>query len=329
MTWTDGPLLGFDTETTGVDTDHDRIVTAALVRRDRDGTHVRTWLVDPGVEIPEGASAIHGISTEHAREHGVEPRGALEEIATAIADAVREGVPVVAYNASFDLCLLESELRRHDLPTVEDRLGGELRPVIDPLVLDRAEDRYRSGKRKLVDLCGVYQVVDTGSLHTADVDVVATLDVLERIVGRFPHLGDLDLVSLHDYQVTAHRAWAEAFNAWRSERGHTGPGAESTWPSRAASRAAAAAGAPTTGTPLEPLPAAAPAAPSPAPAASVGAPAAAAPAPVGGLAARVTGRFATQPALPVPVTPEPVAIRHDPARDRRFAGRPIQDTLIA
>ncbi|NHT16274.1 exonuclease domain-containing protein [Cellulomonas sp. IC4_254] len=329
MTWTDGPLLGFDTETTGVDTDHDRIVTAALVRRDRDGTHVRTWLVDPGVEIPEGASAIHGISTEHAREHGVEPRGALEEIATAIADAVREGVPVVAYNASFDLCLLESELRRHDLPTVEDRLGGELRPVIDPLVLDRAEDRYRSGKRKLVDLCGVYQVVDTGSLHTADVDVVATLDVLERIVGRFPHLGDLDLVSLHDYQVTAHRAWAEAFNAWRSERGRTGPGAESTWPSRAASRAAAAAGAPATGTPLEPLPAAVPVAPSPAPAAPVGAPAAAAPAPVGGLAARVTGRFATQPALPVPVTPEPVAIRHDPARDRRFAGRPIQDTLIA
>lgn len=33
MTWTDGPLLGFDTETTGVDVDHDRIVTAALVRR--------------------------------------------------------------------------------------------------------------------------------------------------------------------------------------------------------------------------------------------------------------------------------------------------------
>ena len=34
MGWTDGPLLGFDTETTGVDVDNDRIVTAALVRRD-------------------------------------------------------------------------------------------------------------------------------------------------------------------------------------------------------------------------------------------------------------------------------------------------------
>ena len=287
MTWTDGPLLGFDTETTGVDVDHDRIVTAALVRRDREGTHVRTWLIDPGVEIPEGASAIHGISTEHAREHGVQPGPALDEIAAAIAEAMRDGTPVVAYNASYDLCLLEAELRRHGLPTVEDRLGGAVQPVIDPLVLDRAEDRFRKGKRKLVDLCGVYQVVDTGSLHTADVDVVATLDVLDRIVGRFPHLGDLDLVSLHDYQVTAHRAWAEAFNAWRAERGHTGPGAEATWPSRGAR---AAVPAPT----VPDVPAV----------------------PVATL-------------LDVPVQPEPVAIAHDPERDRRFAGVPVQDALIA
>lgn len=290
MTWTDGPLLGFDTETTGVDVDHDRIVTAALVRRDREGTHVRTWLIDPGVEIPEGASAIHGISTEHAREHGTEPGPALDEIADAIAEAMREGTPVVAYNASYDLCLLEAELHRHGLPTVEDRLGGVVQPVIDPLVLDRAEDRFRKGKRKLVDLCGVYQVVDTGSLHTADVDVVATLDVLERIVGRFPHLGDLDLVSLHDYQVTAHRAWAEAFNAWRDERGLTGPGAESTWPSRGLRAAAAQA---------------------------VQAPAVPAPA------------VPTQALLEVPVEPEPVAVRHDPERDRRFVGVPVQDALIA
>lgn len=291
MTWTDGPLLGFDTETTGVDVDHDRIVTAALVRRDAAGTDVRTWLIDPGVPIPEGASAIHGISTEHAREHGVEPAGALDEIAAQIAEAMRDGVPVVAYNASFDLCLLEAELGRHGLPTVEDRLGGAVRPVIDPLVLDRAEDRFRKGKRKLVDLCGVYQVVDNGNLHTADVDVVATLNVLDRIVGRFPHLGDLDLVTLHDYQVTAHRAWAEAFNTWREQKGLEGPGAEMTWPSRGL-RAAGTAG-----------------------------PADAAP--------ERAERAYPPGMLPVPVDPQPVAIPHDPVRDSRFVGTPVQDTLIA
>jgi len=232
MTWSAGPLLGFDTETTGVDVDSDRIVTAALVRRDADGTTIRTWLIDPGVPIPEAAAQIHGISTEHAQEHGVAPAGALDEIAELIAGAMRDGVPIVAYNAAFDLCLLDAELRRHRLPTVPDRLCCDPRPVIDPLVLDRAEDRYRQGKRKLVDLCGYYEVTESGTLHSADVDVVATLDVLERIVGRFPHLADLDLDELHTYQVTAHRAWAEAFNAWRTERGLEGPGAADHWPVR-------------------------------------------------------------------------------------------------
>ncbi|NKY38801.1 exonuclease domain-containing protein [Cellulomonas septica] len=232
MGWNDGPLLGFDTETTGLDVDRDRIVTAALVRRDAAGTHVRTWLLNPGVEIPEPAAAIHGVSTEHAKAHGTAPKVALDEIAAELAEAFRAGVPVVAYNAAFDLCLLDAELRRHRLPTLPDRLLGAARPVIDPLVLDRAEDREREGKRKLVDLCGVYEVVESGDLHNADVDVVATLDVLERIVGRFPHLADLDLDTLHEYQVTAHRAWAESFNAWRTEKGLDGPGAEPTWPAR-------------------------------------------------------------------------------------------------
>src|SRR5690554_4226535 len=37
MSWIDGQLLGFDTETTGVDTAVDRIVTVALVHRNAAG----------------------------------------------------------------------------------------------------------------------------------------------------------------------------------------------------------------------------------------------------------------------------------------------------
>jgi len=229
MSWTQGPLLGFDTETTGVDIETDRIVTAALVRRDADGTQVQTWLIDPGVEIPAAASAIHGITTEQARATGADPVVALEEIADAIAEALLRDIPVVAYNATFDLCLLDAELERHGLPTLPQRTGRETMPVIDPLVLDRHEDRYRKGKRKLVDLCGHYEVVDPGALHTADVDVVATLDVLERIVARFPHLAALDLAALHGYQADAHRVWAEHFNSWRESRGLPGLGAHAEW----------------------------------------------------------------------------------------------------
>lgn len=232
MSWIDGPLLGFDTETTGVDVETDRIVTAALVRRDGAGTHARRWLIDPGVEIPAAASAIHGITTEDARANGEPAALALEEIATALAAAIDAGVPVVAYNAAFDLCLLTAELRRHGLATVSERLGREVVGVIDPLVLDRAEDRYRPGKRRLVDLCGYYQIAEAGRLHTADVDVVATLDVLAAIVDRHPHLAAISLERLHAYQVTAHRSWATGFNAWRASKGLEGPGAELTWPVR-------------------------------------------------------------------------------------------------
>lgn len=227
---TDGPLLGFDTETTGVNPFHDRIVTAALVGRGPHGTEQRTWLIDPGVEIPEQAAAIHGISTEHAREHGVEPARALAEIAAELTAAFKHRVPVVAFNAAFDLTIIERELERHGLSTISERLGTPLAPVVDPLVLDRALDRYRPGKRKLVDLCEVYGVADAGQLHTADVDVAATLDVLAKQAERHPELAAQDLAQLHLWQAGQHRAWASGFNKWRQSKGLEGPGASLDWP---------------------------------------------------------------------------------------------------
>src|SRR5699024_12014495 len=56
LSWTDAPLLGFDTETTGTNVARDRIVTVALVHSvgpGREGETVATWLIDPEMEIPE------------------------------------------------------------------------------------------------------------------------------------------------------------------------------------------------------------------------------------------------------------------------------------
>src|SRR5690625_1289000 len=148
MSWANGPWLGFDTETTGVNPREDRIVTAALVLRDRSGMRQRTWLVDPGVPIPQSAADVHGITTDVARAMGEPPAQALEELATEIAHFLRQGVPLVVYNACFDLTLMEYELHRHGLPLLSQRLGRDIAPVIDPLVLDRAVDPYRRGDRE-------------------------------------------------------------------------------------------------------------------------------------------------------------------------------------
>src|SRR5690606_41295707 len=106
--------------------------------------------------------------------------------------ATAAGVPVVADTACCATRLLEHELTRWGLPTLTDRLGRAPGPVLDPLVVDRALDRERPGKRTLADLCRHYRVPTPRALHTAEVDVLATLDLLDRLLEAFPELGQRD-----------------------------------------------------------------------------------------------------------------------------------------
>ena len=83
--WHDQELLGFDLETTGVDRFFDVPVSFALVTVVDGGVvERRTSLVDPGREIPEGATAIHGITSERARADGM----ALADAVALLADAI-------------------------------------------------------------------------------------------------------------------------------------------------------------------------------------------------------------------------------------------------
>ena len=232
MTWIDEPMVGFDTETTGVSPANDRIVTAALITRTGTGTPTqRTWLINPGIPIPERATQVHGITTEHARLHGQSPSDALAEIADLLASALASGTPVVGFNVQYDLTILEAELARHGLPTLAQRLPRGIRPVVDPLVLDRHLDRYRKGKRKLIDMCATYGVtVNPDSLHAADADVLATLDLVRAIAVRYPTLGQVALADLHDQQIEAHRVWATHFASYLASKGITDDLPSAAWP---------------------------------------------------------------------------------------------------
>jgi DNA polymerase-3 subunit epsilon len=235
MIWLDSPLVGFDTETTGVRTATDRIVSAAIVTRTGSNTEAQNWLINPGIEIPAGATQVHGITNEMVQRGGLPPEQACEEIAVILADALEAGQPIVAFNASFDLSILESELERHGLASLASRVGdagpASLRPVVDPLVLDRHLDRYRKGSRKLVDMCRHYNVtVESDNLHAADVDVIATLDLLHAMAAVYPDIGETKLNDLHEVQVSSHRVWAENFRAWLASKGRTEDLPSLDWP---------------------------------------------------------------------------------------------------
>jgi DNA polymerase-3 subunit epsilon len=210
----------------------DRIVTVALVHSvgpGRENETVATWLIDPEMDIPEPAQRVHGISTEHARAHGMRAADALDEVATLIVDALAKDVPLVAFNISFDLSILENELTRLGLPTLTQRLGHDIAPVIDGLVVDRGVDRYRKGKRTLTDVLAHYGLEQDGRLHTADVDVSATLDVVRAIAATYPKIAGSTLEDLHREQTGWHRRWAEGMNEWLTKKGKT-PDVNTAWP---------------------------------------------------------------------------------------------------
>jgi DNA polymerase-3 subunit epsilon len=202
MTFTDLWRATWDTETTGTDVHQDRIVTAAfIVRAPGRDDRVFTWLINPGVPIPPETTKVHGIDDAKAQAEGVEPKGVLDEIAGHLALALSRGMPLVAFNQSFDWSILHYELLRHGLPTVEERLGAPAVTLIDPIVIDKQYDRYVKGKhqRKLRPTAERYEV-KLDNWHEATADALAALGIAEAQFAKWPQLDGWGPVALFKAQ---------------------------------------------------------------------------------------------------------------------------------
>ncbi|MEU6465864.1 3'-5' exonuclease [Streptomyces sp. NPDC046976] len=219
--WYEGPLAAFDTETTGVDVETDRIVSAAVVVQDAPETlpRVSRWLVNPGVPVPAGAIAVHGLTEEHLQRNGRWPAPVMFEIAEQLAEHAARGRPLVVMNAPFDLTLLDRELRRHRASSLERWFPSVPLRVLDPRVLDKHLDRYRKGRRTLTDLCAHYGVELEGA-HDAAADALAALEVVRALGRRFAtRLERLSPAELHTLQANWHAAQARGLQSWFARNG--------------------------------------------------------------------------------------------------------------
>lgn len=102
-----------DVETTGFSPTRDRIVEIGCVLVDG-GAVVLKWgkLVNPGIAIPEHATAIHGISDEMV--------SAAPDLGAAVSQlrALCDGRAIAAHSATFDLSFLGPAFATHALCTM-------------------------------------------------------------------------------------------------------------------------------------------------------------------------------------------------------------------
>ena len=219
-------LAVFDTETTGVSPTQARIVTASIAVLGGEGevSEQYDWMLDPGTDIPDAAAQVHGISTEMARTQGMDAAVGVGQIIERLTEMNERGLPIVIYNAPYDLTLLLNEARRHGLA-----FPDVMKPVLDPLIIDKQVDRYRRGKRTLAVACAHYGV-DLSLAHDAGADAIAAGRVLQNIARQYATQLPDELHTLHDEQVSWAAAQAENFETYMRQRRDPAFVADRRWP---------------------------------------------------------------------------------------------------
>ena len=216
-------LAVFDLETTGLDVATARIVTATVATLDQNGVVVELseWLVNPGIEIPEAASNVHGVTTERAIAEGSDPANAVAEIIELLKKHNQE-MPLVAFNAPYDFSILKAEAQRYGIAALDPK------PVIDPLVLDRKVDRFRKGKRNLGVMSEHYGI-KLEDAHNATADAVAAGRIAQQLARKYPELA-IDALELHDLQAEWSDQQAESFAEYLRKQNRPDYRAELGWP---------------------------------------------------------------------------------------------------
>ncbi len=199
--WKDHALVGLDTETTGLSPVEDRIFEIGLVTYSG-GEKVEEWsrLVNPG--RPLSAESVQKTGVRDEDLQGYPP---FREVAAEVVDRIRDRV-LVGYNLlSFDLPMLQAELKRVGLEFPRCWL-------VDVLVFARG--LVSQGRHSLGDMIARYGLtMETAHRATADADAVVRL-----LLAMAPEL-PLELDALVELQAQ----WAQEQRArratWRQRSG--------------------------------------------------------------------------------------------------------------
>ncbi|HEY9256627.1 3'-5' exonuclease [Chitinophaga sp.] len=178
------PLAVIDLETTGTNVASDRIIEIAIIKVFPDkSTQSKVKRINPGMPIPAGSTAIHGIKDEDVKDAPTFKQAAHE------LKQFMDNCDLAGYNSNrFDIPLLVEEFLR-------------------------AEIEFDVSKRKFVDVQRIFHLMEKRTLgaaykfycdktlenaHSAEADALATYEILEAQLGRYEQLQE-DIDSLSDF----------------------------------------------------------------------------------------------------------------------------------
>lgn len=176
------PLVFFDLETTGINIVKDRIIEISYVKVFPDGKEESNTLrINPEMPIPSESTAIHGITDEDIKDCPT-----FKEVARNIAAKI-EGCDLAGYNSNrFDIPLLAEEFLRAGVDIDLSR-----RKFVDVQTIF-----YKMEQRTLSAAYKFYCKKNLENAHTAAADTMATYEVLQAQLDRYPELkNDINFLS--------------------------------------------------------------------------------------------------------------------------------------
>ena len=169
------PIAFIDLETTGISITNDRIIEIAIVKIAADGTRlVKRKLINPGLPIPAGSTAVHGITDEMVKD-----APSFKQVANECKQFM-DHCDIGGYNSNrFDIPMLIEEFLRAGI-----EFSTEGRKFVDvQKIFHKMEERTLSAAYKFY--C---QKILEGA-HSAEADAQATYEILEAQVTRYPQMG--------------------------------------------------------------------------------------------------------------------------------------------
>lgn len=163
----------FDTETTGLDRNGDRIIEIGAIELDNrfpSGRTFHVYINPQGRQVHPDALAVHGISNADLEDKPVFAAVAQDFL------GFTEGARLVAHNATFDMGFINAELARLDIAAIDPER------VVDSLALARR--KHPMGPNSLDALCKRYGIDNSRrTKHGALLDSELLAEVYIELVG--------------------------------------------------------------------------------------------------------------------------------------------------